>query len=51
MATCSSILAGKIPWTEALGGLQSRGPQSGPRPSMHTYTMAIKNYEPSYIRH
>ena len=25
MATCSSILAWKIPWTEELGGLQSHG--------------------------
>ena len=25
MATHSSILAGKIPWTEELGGLQSTG--------------------------
>ena len=27
MATYSSILACKIPWTEELGGLQSRGLQ------------------------
>ena len=27
MATCSSILAGKIPWTEKPGGLQSKGSQ------------------------
>ena len=27
MATCSSILAWKIPWTEELGGLQSMGSQ------------------------
>ena len=25
MATCSSILAWRIPWTEKLGGLQSMG--------------------------
>ena len=25
MATCSSILAWRIPWTEELGGLQSMG--------------------------
>ena len=25
MATHSSILAGEIPWTEKLGGLQSKG--------------------------
>ena len=28
MATHSSILAGKIPWTEEPGGLQSMGSQS-----------------------
>ena len=28
MATHSSILAGKLPWTEEPGGLQSTGPQS-----------------------
>ena len=28
MATYSSILAGKIPWTEEPGGLQSMGSQS-----------------------
>ena len=27
MATCSSILAWKIPWREELGGLQSMGSQ------------------------
>ena len=27
MATCSSILAWKSPWTEELGGLQSMGSQ------------------------
>ena len=27
MATCSSILAWKIPWTKEPGGLQSMGPQ------------------------
>ena len=28
MATCSSILAWKIPWAEEPGGLQSMGSQS-----------------------
>ena len=28
MATCSSILAWEIPWTEEPGGLQSTGSQS-----------------------
>ena len=27
MATCSSIPAWRIPWTEERGGLQSTGPQ------------------------
>ena len=27
MTTCSSILAGEIPWTEEPGGLQSMGSQ------------------------
>ena len=27
MATCSSTLAWRIPWTEEPGGLQSMGPQ------------------------
>ena len=31
MATCSSVLAWKIPWTEEPGGLQSRGSQSQTR--------------------
>ena len=36
MATCSSILAQKIPWTEESGGLQSMGSQkSQMRLSMH----------------
>ena len=29
MATLSSILAWRIPWTEEPGGLQSMGPQRG----------------------
>ena len=32
MATHSSILTWRIPWTEDPGGLQSRGPQSRSRP-------------------
>ena len=35
MATHSSILAGKIPWTERLGRLQSMTSQSWTRVSMH----------------
>ena len=38
MATQSSILAGKISWTEEPGGLQSMGLQSQTIPSIHTYT-------------
>ena len=33
MATHSSILAWRIPWTEEAGGLQSMGSQSRTRPS------------------
>ena len=29
MATCSSMLAWKIPWTKESGELQSMGPQRG----------------------
>ena len=36
MATHSSTLAWKIPWTEEPGGLQSLGLQSGTRLSTHT---------------
>ena len=36
MATHSSILARKIPWTEESGGLQSTGSQSQTQLSMHT---------------
>ena len=35
MATHSSILAWRIPWTEEPGGLQSRGPQRLKRLGMH----------------
>ena len=36
MATHSSILAWRIPWTEKSGGGQSMGSQSGIRLSTHT---------------
>ena len=36
MATCSSILAGKIPWTEEPGGLQSMGLQKVGHDWAHT---------------
>ena len=35
MATHTSILAWKIPWTEEPGGLQSMGPQSQMQLSTH----------------
>ena len=38
MATHSSILAWKIPWTEEPGGLQSIGSQSHTRLSAFTFT-------------
>ena len=39
MATCFSILAWKIPWTEEPRGLQSMGMQeSGITERMHTHT-------------
>ena len=36
MATHSSVLAWKIPWTEEPDGLQSMGPQSWTQPSTYT---------------
>ena len=39
MATHSSVLAWKIPWTEEPGGLLSMGPQKvGPQLSVYTHT-------------
>ena len=41
MATHSSILAWRIPWTEEPGGLQSLGLQSWTRPTrQHSTTIA-----------
>ena len=37
MATYSSILAWKIPWTKEAGGLQLREKQSQTRLSTHTF--------------
>ena len=37
MATHSSTLAWRIPWTEEPGGLQSVGSQSWPQLSMHAH--------------
>ena len=38
MATHSSILAWKIPWTEELGRLQSMGSESDTTEHTHTHT-------------
>ena len=38
MATCSSILAGKISWTEEPGGLQSMGSQRDTTEPAHACT-------------
>ena len=37
MATLSSILAGRIPWAEAAGGLQSMGSQRVGHDRAHTH--------------
>ena len=37
MATHSTILVWRMPWTEESGGLQSLGPQSWTRLSRHTW--------------
>ena len=42
MATHSSIIAWKIPWTEESGGLQSMGVQSRTRLSTYTHDTAYK---------
>ena len=42
MATHSSILAWRIPWTEEPGGLQSRGPKKSDMPEQgSTQTLVI----------
>ena len=43
MATHSSILAGKIPWTEEPGGPQSMGSQSWTQLSMHAL-ISLRTY-------
>ena len=43
MATCSNILAWKIPWTEEPGRLQSMGLQSWTCLSIHTRGNSLKN--------
>ena len=41
MATCSSILAWKIPWTEKPGGLQSMGHKESEM-TEHTHSVTIR---------
>ena len=41
MASHSSILAWRIPWTEELGGLQSKGRKESTRLSDFTFTFYI----------
>ena len=41
MATCSSILAWKIPWTEEPGGLQSMGSQRVEQECAHTHARSL----------
>ena len=42
MATHSSVLAWKIPWTEEPGGLQSRGSQSDTTEHAHMRTLTVQ---------
>ena len=50
MATHSSILAWKIPWTEEPGGLQSMGSQSQTPLSMHA-TLSLQLLDSIFIPH
>ena len=43
MATHSSILTWEVPWTEELGGLESKGLRSQTRLREHTNTKNINN--------
>ena len=51
MATHSSTLAWKIPWTEELGGLQSMGSQSWTRLSDFTFTFPFHALEKEMATH
>ena len=51
MATYSSILAWKIPWTEEPGGLQSLGSQSRTQLSMHECTSLFCLLTQAFIDH
>ena len=45
MATHSSVLAWRIPWTEEPGGLQSMGlPESDTTSLLHNYTHTITTF-------
>ena len=50
MATHSSILAWRIPWTEEPGGLQSMGSQSQTPLSDFTFTFSLQRKEPKLER-
>ena len=41
MATFSSILSWKIPWTEEPGGLQSMGSQSWAQLTLHSHSLVF----------
>ena len=51
MATHSSTLAWKIPWTEKPGRLQSMGSRRVGRPSDFTSTITVKSFAPSPSLH
>ena len=42
MATHSSILAWRVPWTEEPGGLQSTGSQNQTEPPLHARTVDLR---------
>ena len=52
MATCSGILAWKMPWTDVPGGLQSMGPKESAvteRLSMQTFRRSVYTYYSVFI--
>jgi len=48
MATCSNILARKIPWIEQHDRLQSKGSQRVGHDWAHTYPSALSKYHESF---
>ena len=50
MATPSSVLAWKIPWTKEPGGLQSMGSQSQTRLSTHSSTAVPQRNKNTAVR-